>query len=85
MSYTCTIWESHIHFLSDQLINLIAGKSIAKPPSDDIQEYTCIYQDKDTHLIWKLHLLDTPEFDSDMNTLDAHLNTIQRKLRLKKL
>ena len=65
-------------FLFDQLINLIAGKSIA---DSELTQHKCIYQDKDTHLIWKLYLLDIPGFGSDTNTL----NTIQRKLRLKKL
>ena len=34
-------------------------------PEGHIQQYTCTYQDKDTHRTWKLHLLDTPLLNSD--------------------
>ena len=71
-------------FLFDQLINLIAGKPIADPKSAR-QEYLCTYEDKDTHLIWKLHLLDIPGFGSYTNTRNDHLNTVERKLRSKRL
>ena len=37
-------------------MNLIAGKPIQG------DEYTCTYQDEDTHRTWKLHLLDAPAF-----------------------
>lgn len=56
--------------LFDQLINLLAGKPVADTGfwTSSVREYTCIYQDKDTHFTWKLHLLDMPV------SVDSHSN-----------